>query len=206
MNRTHAIIRTHHSVRHVAIAAVAAITFAACGSDSDSDAPVTETPTSETADQASATPAADSAPAVATGDTSIGAVLTDVDGNTLYGFTSDTDGSSTCSQGCAEAWPPLIVDADFVLADGLGADVFSTTARDDGTLQLVAGDMPLYRFAGDAAVGDVNGHGSGDVWFAIDATGTLLPVGAAEGAAGDSDDAEPAESGADDADVYDDGY
>jgi len=37
-----------------------------------------------------------------------------------------------------------------------------------------AGDWPLYRFAGDHAPGDVNGQGSGGVWFAMAPDGTLI--------------------------------
>ena len=46
--------------------------------------------------------------------------------------------------------------------------------RSDGSAQLAAGIWPLYRFAGDAAPGDVNGQGSGDVWFAASPEGKLL--------------------------------
>ena len=44
----------------------------------------------------------------------------------------------------------------------------------DGTFQLKAGAWPLYLFAGDAAPGDINGQGSGDVWFAVNPTGGLI--------------------------------
>ena len=43
----------------------------------------------------------------------------------------------------------------------------------DGTMSK-AGDWPLYRFAGDQAPGDVNGQGSGGVWFAMAPDGTLI--------------------------------
>ena len=79
------------------------------------------------------------------------------------GFTDDTDATSTCFEACADAWPPIIVDPDFVVGAGLDPAVFSTTERPDGSLQLVAGVWPLYLFAGDGAAGDLNGQGSGDV-------------------------------------------
>jgi len=108
---------------------------------------------------------------VATGTTELGQTLTDVDGLTLYGFTQDTGGIPGCDGACAEAWPPLIVEG---LPAGLDPSVFSVANRPDGTLQLVAGVWPLYRFAGDAVPGDINGQRSGDVWFAVSPDGGLI--------------------------------
>ena len=40
-----------------------------------------------------------------------------------------------------------------------------TLTRTDGTMQATYNGWPLYYFAGDAAQGDANGQGVGDVWF-----------------------------------------
>ena len=69
------------------------------------------------------------------------------DGLTLYGFVNDVDAISTCYSTCAEAWPPVIVDEEWTVGPGLDTGIFSTTERDDGTLQLVAGKFPLYTSA-----------------------------------------------------------
>jgi predicted lipoprotein with Yx(FWY)xxD motif len=106
-------------------------------------------------------------------DTDLGPTLVDADGMTLYGLTDDSGGVSTCEGSCAEAWPPLTV-AGGELPTGLDADVFSVVERSDGSFQLKAGAFPLYRFAGDSAPGDVNGQGSGGVWFAAAPDGTLI--------------------------------
>lgn len=110
--------------------------------------------------------------------TPIGEVLTSADGLTLYGFTNDVDAVSTCVGTCADAWPPIIVPADFTAGPGLDVGIFATAERDDGQLQLVAGRFPLYTFDGDAVPGDITGHGSGDVWFAIGTDGILYPADA----------------------------
>ncbi|MDH3684551.1 MAG: hypothetical protein OEV40_31920 [Acidimicrobiia bacterium] len=110
---------------------------------------------------------------VAVATTSLGEALVDADGRTLYGFLDDTDGTPTCSEACADAWPPVIVDGPEV-PDGLDPAVFSVVERADGSYQLVAGAWPLYTFAGDGAPGDVNGQGSGDVWFVAAPDGKLL--------------------------------
>ena len=152
----------------------------------------------EDADGAST--AADSSAVVTTGSTDLGEVLIDDGGLTLYGFLDDRDaGGPSCNDACADAWPPVLVD-DGELPDGLDPDVFSVVNRDDGSFQLAAGIWPLYRFAGDAAPGDVNGQGSGDVWFAVDADGKLVGApGAAPADSGESsDDATDSDTDSDD--------
>ena len=119
--------------------------------------------------------------------------MTSADGLTLYGFVNDVDAISTCYSTCADAWPPVIVDADWAVGPGLDTGVFSTTERDDGTLQLVAGKFPLYTYGGDAAPGDTTGQGSGDVWFAMNLDGTLISEAAATTASTPADDAAPAD-------------
>ena len=99
--------------------------------------------------------------------------MVDVDGLTVYAFTKDADGTPTCNDKCAEAWPPVIVDSAELPA-GLDANIFSVVDRADGSHQLKAGKWPLYRFAGDAAPGDVNGQGSGGIWFVLDPAAKLI--------------------------------
>ena len=110
---------------------------------------------------------------VAVGTTDADDILTDADGLSLYGFTDDVDGVPTCNGGCADAWPPVIVPSAELPA-GLDRSTFSVSQRDDGSFQLNAGKWPLYRFAGDAAPGDINGQGSGDVWFLATPDGGLV--------------------------------
>jgi predicted lipoprotein with Yx(FWY)xxD motif len=109
--------------------------------------------------------------AVKTGDTQLGKVLVDANGLTLYGFTTDTNGTPTCVASCATTWPPLTV-AGTTLPAGLDAKLFSVVSRPDGSHQLKAGRWPLYRFDGDAAPGDTNGQGS-EGFFAVTPTGAL---------------------------------
>ena len=98
------------------------------------------------------------------------AILTDDRGVTLYRFIQDDGSTSTCYDGCARAWPPVVVDgvpaAEASLAAGLG-----TTVRTDGSLQLTFGGAPLYYYVGDRQPGEVTGQGSDGVWFVVDAPG-----------------------------------
>ena len=150
----------------VAATALGAIGLSACGGASGYGTPV-DAPTTAT----TATTAASGA-AVSTRDSSLGPVLVDGKQLTLYGLTDDRNGTSTCVDACEMAWPPETVNGAN-LPSGLDPAIFSVVARPDGTHQLKAGKWPLYRFVGDAAPGDVNGQGSGGVWFVVTPTGSL---------------------------------
>ena len=111
-------------------------------------------------------------------DTEVGTVIVDPSGLSLYGFTQDAEGIPTCLDECAEAWPPLLVEA---LPNNLNPMVFSVAERADGTLQLRSGDWPLYYFSGDVAPGEINGQGAEGTWFLIDLEGELVQDPATDG-------------------------
>jgi predicted lipoprotein with Yx(FWY)xxD motif len=178
-----------------AVLLVGAIALTSCAGTSATTAP----PAAEQEPAATAPAGSPVAgPAVKLAQTSLGKVLVGPEGLTLYAFANDTAGSSTCTGKCAEAWPPLVVSADWEPGPELDVGIFATTTRPDGSEQLVAGKWPLYYYAGDSAPGDVAGQGSGDVWFVVDATGTLVktkagsPPGTAAGAAPPAAPAAPA--------------
>lgn len=152
--------------------AAAGIALAACSTSSPSTTAATTVATPVASTQASSVAAGSNVVVKAT-KTTLGAILVDAGGRTLYGFTNDTEARSTCSGTCATAWPPVIVNQDWTVAPGLDSGVFSTIKRDDGTEQLMAGKWPLYTFSGDASAGDLNGQGSGNVWFVVDTKATL---------------------------------
>ena len=96
----------------------------------------------------------------------LGEHLTGAGGLTLYTFKPDGPESSACDGGCAEAWPPFIVEAGTEPAAGEGVrGALSTFARSDGTLQVAYSGAPLYYFAIVSTPGDTNGQGLGDNWF-----------------------------------------
>ncbi len=153
----------------------AALALAACGGGYGSDGSSAADGAAPQADDKTAAP-------VSEAETDLGTVLVDAEGLTLYGLTDDTDGVSTCDDACADAWPPLTVDGTELPA-GLDPNLFSVVERSDGTFQLNAAKWPLYRFAGDAAPGDINGQGSGGVWFAVAPDGSLIKGDTAASAA-----------------------
>lgn len=108
--------------------------------------------------------------AVATVDP-FGDILVDSAGLSLYLFTQDSEGESSCYGQCAENWPPLTVEGSPTAGEGVTATL-DTTERDDGTMQVTAAGHPLYYYVGDSEPGDTNGHGAGGVWY------LLTPAGA----------------------------
>lgn len=110
--------------------------------------------------------------------TSAGDALAGPNGKTLYTYANDTDSTSSCNGGCADAWPPLLGDgADVDAGDGVSG-TFGTTTRDDGTKQVTHNGQPLYYYASDAAAGDAKGEGAGGVW-------SIAQVGEASASSGE---------------------
>lgn len=126
---------------------------------------------------------------VATAETDAGTALVGPDEMTLYIFTQDTDGTSTCAGECAANWPPLIVPEGGSVEAGEGVTgELGTTERDDGGAQVTYEGMPLYYFAADEAPGDATGEGVGDVWFIATPEGAPMDEG---GEATESESAAP---------------
>jgi len=108
---------------------------------------------------------------------SLGPILADARGRTLYVFFGDQPDFSMCSGSCAEKWPPLTVEDEAAVASGEGVKVkLDAFPRDDGTLQVAANHMPLYHWAGDSAPGDAGGEGVAGMWYALRPNGKLATV------------------------------
>jgi len=103
-----------------------------------------------------------------------GSLLVGANGMTLYLLTKDSNGTSTCSGGCANNWPPLTVTGQPQAGTGLDTSLLGTTVRPDGSTQVTYNGHPLYYYKGDNAPGDANGQGSGGIWFAVTASGEAM--------------------------------
>ena len=97
-------------------------------------------------------------------------------GFTLYVFDNDLGNSgSTCTDGCATNWPPLLV------TDGIASGIpgLNTITRNDGSIQATHNSRPLYFYAGDLAIGDTNGNGLNNLWWTVNygaSTGDIVPL------------------------------
>lgn len=119
-------------------------------------------------------PEVDAERLVDTSQSSLGEILVDSEGYSLYLFTNDNPGESTCYGNCAANWPPLITAGDILSGGNVDPELLGTTAREDGTLQVTYDGWPLYYYAVDEAPGNVNGQGVGGVWYVVSPTGEAV--------------------------------
>lgn len=96
---------------------------------------------------------------VGQGQTSLGTVLTDDKGMTLYTFDKDEAGKSNCADACAQNWPPLAAHAG-----AMPTGDYSVIKRADGSQQWAYRGKPLYRWSKDAKPGDTTGDGFKEIW------------------------------------------
>lgn len=181
------------STRSILVLAVFAFLVAACGggeggattTEAPDDTPITTTQsptttvaemTTTTAGDETSTTEAEMMDGVHASETDLGTILVDAEGFTLYIFTNDINGTSTCYETCAATWPP--VPGDVTISSDLDASIFGTTTRDDGSEQLTVNGMPLYLYAPDTEPGDTAGQGLGGVWFVVDAEGEVIEASA----------------------------
>jgi predicted lipoprotein with Yx(FWY)xxD motif len=108
--------------------------------------------------------------------TSLGKILDDRQGRTLYVFQRDTGTKSNCSGACATQWPPL-TSAHPTAGKGASASMLGTTKRSDGKTQVTYNGHPVYRFGGDNAAGDTNGqavNAFGALWYVLSPAGNVV--------------------------------
>jgi predicted lipoprotein with Yx(FWY)xxD motif len=118
--------------------------------------------------------------AVSAQTTSLGVILVDASGRTVYEFANDTNGVSACTGACATNWPPVPAPASLPTSLPGVTGQLGTITRQDGSSQLTIAGHPLYTFAGDSAPGQTNGQGKvldGGLWTVSSAAGA--PVTAA---------------------------
>lgn len=158
-----------------AIAVVlSALAIAACGSASAS-----KQATAGGAPAESAAPSSNNASSgtVDLAKSSLGSILVDSQGRTLYLWQADTGTKSTCTGPCASAWPPLATNGKPTAGSGVKSSLLGTTNRSNGTDQVTYDGHPLYLFAGDTASGQTNGQGSngfGAPWYVLSPAGNPL--------------------------------
>ncbi|MGE0878403.1 MAG: hypothetical protein AB7L13_05125 [Acidimicrobiia bacterium] len=157
----------------IGIGAAALMLLAACGDDSSESASTTAAPSAAAATTASAAATTAAAePTIKLSDTSLGKVLTDDKGRTLYMFTKDEPNKSNCTGGCLATWPPYTPAS---IVGGAGIDATKLGSIDQaGKKQVTMAGLPLYYYAGDAAAGDVKGQNVGTSWYVMDGTGKVI--------------------------------
>lgn len=173
---------THITRRHAAVAGVFAagliVAATACGSSGSSGSGSSSGSTSP--------PSSTSAPATGTGaavhtvhNASLGTIVVNGKGFTLYRFDVDTakPPASHCTGGCAALWPAQPASGANSVK-GIDHKLIGSVTRGDGTKQLTINGWPVYTYAQDGKAGDTHGQGVGGTWWAVTPTGGKAHSGA----------------------------
>ena len=125
------------------------------------------------------TPPGSSGPSatVAVRSTALGQILVDGSGRTLYLFAADQGTASSCYGACAGVWPPATATGAPVAAAGVHQSLLATTARKDGSMEIVYNGHPLYYFISDKQPGDTTGQALssfGADWYVLSPAGTKI--------------------------------
>jgi predicted lipoprotein with Yx(FWY)xxD motif len=155
-----------------ALLAGSALALAACGGASSGTTGGSTAGGSTTAGGA----AASSSAGLHVASTSLGKVLVDQNGMTVYLLTADGRNQSTCGSDCLSFWPAAIPGHSKL------AVPVSTTKTPAGTPTATVAGQPVYTFSQDNAPGDVNGEGLnefGGTWYAVSPTGQAVTASGA---------------------------
>ena len=164
-------------IASVAVLGLLALVAAGCGGgdSSSASAPAATTTSSSTTAPTNAGGSGGAATIDVADNPDLGQILTDGDGNTVYLFEKDEDGTSSCSGECATEWPPVTTSGSAKAGNGADQSLISTTKRDDGSMQVTYDGHPLYLYAGDTGPGDATGNGLelyGAEWYAVTPDGS----------------------------------
>jgi predicted lipoprotein with Yx(FWY)xxD motif len=166
-----------------ALAGTVLLLSAACGSSTPTPTPAasssaagsSSSSTSSSPSSSSSAPAAMVHPDVTelkTASSSLGTIVTDSEGMTLYMFDKDTKGGakSACEGKCLTAWPPAMMGASAPKLTGVTGTVASIDTP-DGKKQITLDGWPLYYWFKDAKAGDTTGQAVQNVWWVLDPSG-----------------------------------
>ena len=99
-----------------------------------------------------------------TSNTQFGNILTDENGKTLYFFSNDTKGTSTCNGNCLATWP--IYHSSEASSDmEIDKSLLGEITRADGSKQSTFKGWPLYYYAGDGQTGQAKGDAVNKIWY-----------------------------------------
>lgn len=109
----------------------------------------------------------------------LGTVLVNGSGKTLYIFVPDKHSKVTCVKGCAVAWPPvkLAAGAKAVAAGKAKSSLLGSDPDPAGFRVVTYDHWPLYTWLGDTAPGKATGQGlnvNGGLWYVISPSGTVI--------------------------------
>jgi len=111
---------------------------------------------------------------VALRKTSLGTILVDPRGRTLYLFEKDSKGTSACTSACLSYWPAFTSRTVPSAGTGVRQSLLGLAKPRHGLRQVTYAGHPLYTFVGDKRAGETSGEGLsnfGADWYALSASG-----------------------------------
>jgi predicted lipoprotein with Yx(FWY)xxD motif len=156
-----------------AASVLAIVAFAGLGASSGSAA----AGYSKASNQSGRVAKAASAAKIAVGKSSLGRILVNVQGRSVYLFEKDARKASTCYGACASVWPAVTTSRAPIAEKGVVAAMLGTRKRRNGMLQVTYNGHPLYTYSGDAKAGQTNGQGSnafGGAWYVLSPAGKKI--------------------------------
>ena len=165
----------------LAVLAAAAVLAAGCGSDNNSGSGSGGGGIYGGGGPTSTSGGASSVATVSATSTSLGMLLVDGSGRTLYLFEKDQPNQSACADACAAAWPVDQSSGTPRAGSGVTASMLGTIKRSDDTTQVTYNQHPLYYYSGDSGAGQHNGQGVaafGAKWYVVTPAGGAVSGGA----------------------------
>jgi predicted lipoprotein with Yx(FWY)xxD motif len=126
---------------------------------------------------------------VAVRKTTLGAILVDARGRTLYLFEKDRGGMSACNSACLQYWPAFTSKVMPRAGTGVRQSLLRLVKQHAGFWQVTYAGHPLYTFVGDKRSGQTTGEGLtnfGAGWYVLTANGKKVEETSSSGSSGSS--------------------
>jgi predicted lipoprotein with Yx(FWY)xxD motif len=107
----------------------------------------------------------------------LGQILVDAKGYTLYFFVPEQGAKVVCTGDCATMWHPLLATGTAPPISTVPLPgVLATVDRPEGGRQVTYDGWPLYTYAKDGSPGETQGSGAAGEWFVALAAGESTPT------------------------------
>jgi len=110
---------------------------------------------------------------VNTKHTSLGTILVNGSGQTLYLDAGDKPPHFACTGGCLQAWPPLLANGALKAKGSAKASLLRTVKGANGKTWVTYNGHPLYTFASDSSSNPTSGEGVNG-FFVVSAAGQKI--------------------------------
>jgi predicted lipoprotein with Yx(FWY)xxD motif len=120
-----------------------------------------------------------SAPTIKLEQTSLGDILVDRSGHTLYLFTRDRHNNDSCAKisGCLQTWPALTTTSKPVAGANVRTSLLGTIELHGRVRQVTYAGHPLYTYALDflrKSTFNIGATEYGGAWYAVNAAGKAV--------------------------------